>query len=1617
MSLSDLETTLNNATKDGALAVTGTLVGSDAVGQLIEDAWPTAKTMTVAAPTVTLSGDKAALSVKGKLDIAEVRAATVDIVFTEPGGTLAMQARVTLASPLKLSDLFKVLGNEALHALTIDNGVIILDTAPFEDPGSGRTLDPGVNLTGTIKPADSYSYLDALINKDAVVALAGPITNIALPLFDFTTKPIDAELLGQPLPGFSLGFAMVKIAELDGAPIAQAEASIAAKLAVGDVTGTVTATLPTDATSLTLLAEFESLNLASFDELAVYIGQTNPLAALPDPVQMQITKVGGAFALKSMTLNVGIQTPAFNEVALAIVIDLQGFEIFHIIPDLAVTELDLNLRVNNTTSPVLVTFGATATIEIDKSYDVLLGFQTQSTGGYQLSVRQAPGSKLELADVLTTFLPDLTEFPTLEVETFSLLIWPDDNRYRFNAVITSDWDVLTTPLVRLSEIDIGASYNKALTPSSSGALKGVFTLKVDDDPENDVLITLAAVKDPGSKGWKLRGASGEDQIVPVGHLVTAIVHQFDATATIPEFIDGLGVENLDLSFDTEDKEFHFGTKILMPFTDDVMLELTVALDVMPIAAASDTASDPLGARSIGGGTALGDPQAATYETKFSGTIQVSRYQFDIVFDDKTNISTTLIADYHPRQGDQQSVSLKELIAGISPSLATDIPLDITIELKDVKFAMVKDPTTKRFAFGLDVGIPITLSDIPIVGNKLPKDLTLGITNLQGDYATKPFDKATITGVNTLLPGGVESFPSEGLKQGVNLTADVQVGSWTEHFVLAGVKPEQSVPPKLGEDGASPRTGRSGTTSPDGGGGDLGVTPAGSSNDSYTWINVNKQIGIFQFDKLGAGYVDNRLSIAIDAAVSLGPLTFTMEGLSAGTPMDAFDPVFGLNGLGLAFKRPPLSISGNFIKVSDPPPTSYYGQVAVNVSKIGFSALGGWSPDANPASFFLYASLNAPLGGPPFLYVTALSGGLGINRTLILPTMDTLPGYILLPNNAPEPEASPSATINKILPQLTTYFIDEPGEYWIAAGVQFTSFEMVNAFVLVTVSFGNEFQIGVLGSASMSLPSGTAKPVAYLEVDIIATFTPSAGLLSVEGRISPQSYIFGGFVKVEGGFAFYVWFDKEYAGDFVITVGGYAPGYDKPLNYPVVPRMKMSFALGPLSVTGTSYFALTPSMLMAGMTLNAVFNAGPVRAWLDAGVHVLIAWAPFHYEAGVYVSIGVSVDLGLFTISLHVGAELEIWGPAFGGRAEVDLDVVSFTISFGAAKEGPKAIGWNNFKTNFLPKSGQTNSQEEAPAAKQALFAVEEGTASESEQSNIIKVQIPDGLVTTAVPGYDGIVTPNGFKFDVSTTVPANAACWTIARNESVDLPNTVADWSHPDPTPGQPFLQLQPKQETFSDTEVWNPTIDIGPMGKKDIGSKIKVSVFKHTDQDKSGEYSDVITDLTVNPRLTPSNTALWKDQEVGTDPNLPRFLRETLVGIEISPIPRKPNRVSAVPLIELLFAGGNNTGFYPGKAAVVAGYTVTSVLSNKGGSPVKPGIEPNKLTITVGGKHDAVLINTDWYLSALNDAWVSDQRGDLADALREAGFKTFRSDQIDLAEMATQKTMTDWPTVRQLGA
>lgn len=1192
------------------------------------------------------------------------------------------------------------------------------------------------------------------------------------------------------------------------------------------------------------------------------------------------------------------------------------------------------------------------------------------------------GVGLKIADLLASL-----NLPTDAVPQNLTLAKADFSADLRNSVYSIDTEVdnlWSVGPLSFDKVTLSLGYNKP--DGLTGTFGCQFTIG------NTATILVQAGYGGAATGWEFAGGLDPTTTLKIGDVIVMLADQF-GISSVPEPIKSLVITELWMSYATGTSAFEFTCAGNFK-VDDTEVDMTVVVKLQ-----KGQANDPVQEGQVNG--------TKGYNAFFSGNITINNLVFDIVFNTSSTSTNVFIASFHNKS--TGSISLHDLVAGVSTNMAQFIPTGLEIDLREVKFIFFEQNKAKQFAFGLEVDVAINLNDLPVVGSKLPSGLEVDINNLQILYASKAFTKDQVGIINPLLPSGILPLNAAGVSQGLMIEGELVIAGFTLP-INTGNKP-------------APQTTTTaqftGTAAP---------ASAGAAPSPITWFNVNKQLGPLSFERIGVEYTNGVLSFALDASLTLGPASLSMMGLSFGSPLNKFEPVFGLQGFAMSLQTPSLELGGAFLKGSTPDgATAYYGQVIAKFGTIGIKVLGGDIPehqvddpnDPNkppqkitiPASFFLYANVNAPLGGPPYLYLNGFAGGFGINNTLKLPTLENLPGYILLPgptSKAPAQGSSPKDTIAKVLPQMQQYFVPTPGEYWAAAGIAVSSFEMINAFALVTVSFGVDFQIAVLGTCSMSFPTAATSPIAYVEIDLMASYSTATGLLAIEGIISPASFIFISSCQITGGFAFYVWINPPALsdpnapkrGDFVVTLGGYHPSFTPPKYYPVVPRLGINLSMGPLHVTGGCYFALTPGMFMAGFAWDATFDISIVKVWFKAGADFLIAWAPFHYEADAYVNLGCSVNLGLFTINLSIGADLYIWGPPFGGRADVDLDIISFTISFGAEEEPAKPLGWSDFKTKFLP--GDTKA---TPAPQQRMMRAAMGMdANDDSTTNVIKATAAKGLLATNVDGFNWILDPDHFSISIASNVPANKPQWGKGANDWLDISYNPTDYNilPPPVDPAKwPYLQFSDTVNQMDDKNIWNPVVNIKPMKLNGVASKLQMTLLK---ADNDGNYTSYITALTLTPTVLASAGALWSEHTSDkVQLNDAQFQKSCLTGFNITPLPRVPMVVNGVKLILLLYQQANRYYFNYQALAVNPNYKVSSTETDTDNvSHLDITVKDNK------GNVLATLPNQGYVLNALVDPWVSKQRSAILTNLSSLGFST--STEVALNNFATQTILTDWP-------
>jgi hypothetical protein len=665
-----------------------------------------------------------------------------------------------------------------------------------------------------------------------------------------------------------------------------------------------------------------------------------------------------------------------------------------------------------------------------------------------------------------------------------------------------------------------------------------------------------------------------------------------------------------------------------------------------------------------------------------GTCVINGLEFDIRFAKPGASSDALVAEY-AAQGAGGTVDVKQLINAISPSVAKDLPDGLDIDLADALLAYINTGTAK-YLFAMDISVEMTLSNLPLIGKAVPADLKVGLKNLKLVVASAAMSADDVALINTVSPRPVLPLPAanatgDAIPKGLSVLAELELGNLS--ILVASPSPK---PTRTAVGPAAAMTA-------------LAVTSA----EEVTWIDIEKTFGPVTIQKVGFSYSNRNLSVLANLSLAAGGLEIDLLGLGIGSPIAHPQPHFTIHGLAVSFQEGPISVMGGTVGTLEPQP-DFVGALAVRAPELSLAAFAGYSEYEDHPSFFLYGVLDLPIGGPPAFFVTGLAAGLGFNRKLVVPDVSGVASFPLvawaLGSGAPsmDPTKPLGGQVDDALAQLAQSGVVAPslGDSWFAAGVRFTSFELVGSFALFILTLGADFEVDVLGLSKVCLPPppDNPDPVVSIELELEASFKPAQGVLSISGQLTQNSYVLSKDCHLTGGFAFYVWFAGDHEGEFLVTAGGYSPRFTPPSYYPSVPRLGLRWQVSgtPLTITGQEYFAVTSSAVMAGGSLNAVWNGGAVSAWFSVEVDFLMVYQPFHYYLSGNCQLGASFTIDLWfvsiTITIHLGVGIEIWGPDFTGLVHVDLSIISFTIPFGASdQQHATTIEWSEFVNKLLPK--------------------------------------------------------------------------------------------------------------------------------------------------------------------------------------------------------------------------------------------------------------------------------------------------------------------------------------------
>ncbi|HEY7815103.1 MAG TPA: DUF6603 domain-containing protein, partial [Nakamurella sp.] len=487
---------------------------------------------------------------------------------------------------------------------------------------------------------------------------------------------------------------------------------------------------------------------------------------------------------------------------------------------------------------------------------------------------------------------------------------------------------------------------------------------------------------------------------------------------------------------------------------------------------------------------------------------------------------------------------------------------------------------------------------------------------------------------------------------------------------------------------------------------VAVTLRAGSGDGPWFLPIQRAFGPVYLEQVGLGvtYRQNvtprhlqMINLYLDGRVSLLGLTAAVDKLrlSYDTSRSVFSPSsweVDVDGFAIAADFGSLTLSGGLARFPlDPALTGveYLGMLKIGYGGYGLDLFGGYAHPTTPgggefASFFAFGVLHAPIGGPPAFFVTGIGLGFGINRALHTPTIDqvdTNPFMVALRATGPVPDPMTQ------LQDLRAALPPAQGQYWISAGISFTSFVLITGEVLVMVQFGDGLEVAVIGLARAQLPAPELTLVS-IELALLARFSTKEGLLLVQAQLTENSWLLDKSVRLTGGFALQTWWKGPNAGQFVVTVGGYHPRFHHD-GYPVVPRVGLSWQPSDsISITGGMYFALCSEAIMAGASMHVAAHLGPAHATLDFGGDGIVFFDPFFFDITVYAEarVGITIWLlfGSIDVDVTLGFDVEVSGPPIHVKGHFSVYGVGIPFEFGATSDpADRALPAGDFAQKYL----------------------------------------------------------------------------------------------------------------------------------------------------------------------------------------------------------------------------------------------------------------------------------------------------------------------------------------------
>lgn len=470
-------------------------------------------------------------------------------------------------------------------------------------------------------------------------------------------------------------------------------------------------------------------------------------------------------------------------------------------------------------------------------------------------------------------------------------------------------------------------------------------------------------------------------------------------------------------------------------------------------------------------------------------------------------------------------------------------------------------------------------------------------------------------------------------------------------------------------------------------------------ETVQWMEVQAQWGAIRLDRLGIQLAEGNVWLALAGALQTKALAVQLQGLKVGLSIAdrTAPPAFALSGLGIAYHTPLFQSQGLLMRTSHQ--DDYAGTIAIRSPLLTLQGIGAYgNVDGNPA-LLLYGYMQQRLTQWPSVSIDGLALGFGYNRRAVVPAVTELAQFPLVAQVLTQ--RSPDHALQAMAKQMTVAFPPQDAQLFLAAGMRFSTYKVLEGFLLLVAQWGSRPTYHLIGIGKIAVPPVDHVPQASIEVVLQASIDPSASAVHFVGQLTDNAYLFAPTAKLSGGFALSVWLgdsDTATVGDFVMTVGGYHPDFNQPAHYPTPQPVAITWSVSTaFFLKGSAYLAVTPAAVMLGTRAQAHWKQGQFSASFDLNMDLLAQWKPFYYRFTTQVMAQVAFEASVLQvrrrIDLEVGAQLDIWGPSFSGKAAIDVKVFGmrfdFGLSFGEAERTAPKIDWAQFQQEFLPAPSDT----------------------------------------------------------------------------------------------------------------------------------------------------------------------------------------------------------------------------------------------------------------------------------------------------------------------------------------